>query len=70
MNVSLTGLLSKAAQSCRDRNGGEDFALRQLHDHLRELYDRREEGQKVLDEFFAVYVFQGERLLEEAETWE
>ena len=58
MKMSLTGLLNRAAEQI---GGGRGFDLKQLLKNLRELRERKAEGVAVLDEFFAIYVFQDEK---------
>lgn len=58
MQVSLSGLLEKAARSCEGRSGGESFAIRELLKNLRELRDRKAEGEAVIAEFFRLYVIE------------
>lgn len=63
MQVSLPGLLEKAARACEqtssngtNRFGGEAFAIRELLKNLRELRDRQAEGEAVIAEFFRLYI--------------
>lgn len=66
MKVSLSGLLKKAAMACEAKRtdggshfyGGEGFAIRELLQNLQELKTRKAEGEKVIDEFFKVYVLE------------
>jgi len=67
MKQSLPGLLERAARMLRDAQA-DDFAaswyaggLEQLLTHLREVRDRYRAGDvTVVDEFFALYVFDGD----------
>lgn len=58
MMQSLPGLINNAARHIEQDGDTRGFAfdLRHLLKNLKELHQRKAEGQKVLDEFFAVYV--------------
>lgn len=57
MKISLIGLLENAARNCDTLGDGlTSFALRELARNMTEMAERKEEGVKVLDEFFALYV--------------
>lgn len=57
MTQSLPGLLNKVAShlDAHDEESGLSSCIRQLLLNLRELRERKAEGEKVLDEFFAIY---------------
>lgn len=56
MTISASGVLRRAADQCqRSRDSKHlEFPLRQLLDHLDQLYSRRAEPG-ILDEFFGVW---------------
>lgn len=56
MCISLTGLLERTAKIL-DQGGdtGRAFDLRTLLKNLKELEQRKTEGEKVIEEFFALY---------------
>jgi hypothetical protein len=62
LTISLTGAISQSARTLEGvGDPGLAVVLRELLKNLAELRERKAEGQKVLDEFFRVYVIQPER---------
>jgi len=57
MVISLPGLINNAARHIEQDGDRRGFAfdLRHLLKNLKELHQRKAEGEKVLDEFFAIY---------------
>jgi hypothetical protein len=57
MTVSLGGVLRKSARfmDAHGEDTGLSFMLDELLKHLKELRDRKAEGEKVIDEFFTLY---------------
>lgn len=60
MMVSLHGLIRNATRAIKGAGDGRGvaFELDTLLKNLRELKSRKAEGEKVLDEFFALYVLE------------
>ena len=57
MNVSLNGLLRSVGLNITgEQAGGYRYALAELLKNLKELKSRKAEGEKVIDEFFELYV--------------
>ena len=57
MKVNLTGLLHNAlAATEADEQESYLFALDELLTNLRQLHERKAEGEAVIEEFFACYV--------------
>lgn len=63
MTQSLPGLLNNSAdylETMDAKTGGISHGLRTLLVNLRELRERKTEGEKVLNEFFAIYTGWGD----------
>lgn len=58
MKVCLDGLFESVSDAMdHPQAPGYRFVLRELLKHLKELHERKAEGEAVLNEFFGCYVF-------------
>ena len=62
MKVSLEGILLYSEKE-RMNKGGK-YMLKELYGNLKKMKERKNEGEKVLDEFFNLYIFERKEVTE------